>query len=235
MLSNRRHLQLILSALGLSMTFGCSATDTAESADNDAGDAASDTSTAPETAAETGADAEADTGIDAPVSGLIATIVTSKGTIRVLLNDAASPVTVDNFQKYADAKFYDGLLFHRVIPDFMIQGGGMEPGMTERSPLFPAIVNEAATSGLSNLRGTIAMARTSAPNSATSQFFINSVDNTFLDPGGSDPNGYAAFGNVIDGIDVVDAISAVPTHTVGSYEDVPVDDLLIQSLAVELK
>jgi cyclophilin family peptidyl-prolyl cis-trans isomerase len=121
-----------------------------------------------------------------------------------------------------------------VIPDFMIQGGGLEPGLQSRATLFPPIVNEGATSGLSNLRGTIAMARTNDPDSATSQFFINTVDNTFLDATSSKA-GYAVFGKVIEGMDVVDQIEAVPTHTVGSYEDVPVDDVMIESIRVAVE
>ena len=104
--------------------------------------------------------------------------------------------------------------------------------MKTRAPLFPPIVNEASASGLSNLRGTIAMARTNQPDSATSQFFINTVDNTFLDPGQSSPAGYAVFGNVVEGMDIVDEIEAVATHTVGIYEDVPVEDVVIESLRV---
>jgi len=162
------------------------------------------------------------------------------GTIVVELNPTASPITVENFKKYADQSFFDGLIFHRVIKDFMIQGGGLTPDMKEKTPLFPPIVDEAKTSGLSNLRGTIAMARTQAADSATSQFFINVVDNTFLDPGPADagavdPNGYCVFGTVIQGMDVVDEIQVVPTHTVGLYQDVPVDPILINSLAVTLQ
>ena len=166
-------------------------------------------------------------------AALQANIDTSMGLIVVDLNPGASPITVDNFQAYADAQFYDGLIFHRVISAFMIQGGGLNPDMTQKPTLFPPIVNEAVTSGLSNLAGTIAMARTSAPNSATSQFYINTVDNTFLDPSPSNPAGYAVFGMVTEGMDVVHAIEAVATHSVGAYDDVPVDAVLINSITVQ--
>jgi cyclophilin family peptidyl-prolyl cis-trans isomerase len=180
-------------------------------------------------------DTSPDILLDAPEPLLFATILTSKGTIRVELDSEASPITVENFQKYADAEFFDGLIFHRVIDGFMIQGGGMEPGMQTRATLYPPIVNEASSSGLSNLRGTIAMARTNQPDSATSQFFINTVDNTFLDPGQSTPEGYAVFGNVVEGMDVVDQIEKVSTHTVGAHQDVPVEDIVIESIRVVLE
>lgn len=210
----------------------CSASDTQSATAEDAAtsgldDAGAETSTPAEDAAQ--ADVTGDDASGAPA----AVIETTFGTIRIELNPDASPITVENFRKYADASFYDGLLFHRVIPDFMIQGGGLEPGMVERDALFDPIVNEAATSGLSNLRGTIAMARTSAPNSATSQFFINTADNTFLDAGQSDPAGYAVFGTVTEGMDVVDQISAVETHSVGIYDDVPVQDVVMTSVRVQ--
>jgi cyclophilin family peptidyl-prolyl cis-trans isomerase len=165
-------------------------------------------------------------------AALRATIETGLGRIVVELELTATPITVENFQKYADAQFYDGLIFHRVIPAFMIQGGGLDPDLMEKDPLFPPIVNEAVSSGLSNLTGTIAMARTSAPDSATSQFFINTVDNTYLDPSVDNPAGYCVFGDVVEGMSVVTAIEAVPTQTVGSYENVPVNAVLINSIVV---
>jgi len=200
-------------------------------------DATTDTSN--EAAAEAGPDAMAEAspetgpeaGPDATEPMTTATIETSLGTIVVALEREAAPITVDNFQKYADAEYYDGLIFHRVISGFMIQGGGFEPGMQPRATLHPPIENEGASSGLSNVRGTIAMARTSLPDSATSQFFINTVDNLYLDPGNGEA-GYAVFGRVIEGMDVVEAIEAVDTHSVGSYEDVPVDDVVINSIVV---
>ncbi len=166
---------------------------------------------------------------------VVATIETSKGSIVLELDPLAAPITVANFRKYADDAFYDGLIFHRVIKDFMIQGGGLDPDMKTKSATYPPIVNEAKTSGLSNVRGTIAMARTSAPNSATTQFFINTEDNTYLDPGDASPDGYAVFGKVVQGMDVVDTIEAVETTTVGMYKDVPVEDVLIASVKVEDK
>ncbi len=225
---------LFLLACALPLAVGCSSSDPSAGSTAQSDAAASD-SQAPE--AGVGQDAADESAPDAADEAqpphLLATIETLLGTIRVELDDTHAPITVDNFHKYADAQFYDGLIFHRVIPDFMIQGGGFEPGLKQRAALYPPIVDEASASGLSNLRGTIAMARTSNPDSATSQFFINTVDNTFLDPGGSsDPNGYAVFGKVVDGMDVVDQIQAVPTHTVGVYENVPVDDVVMQSVTV---
>lgn len=176
-------------------------------------------------------EAATDAAPEASGPRLLATIETNMGNIVVELNPTAAPITVENFQNYADDQYFDGLIFHRVIKDFMIQGGGLEPGMTPRAATYPPIVNEAPTSGLSNLRGTISMARTSAPDSATSQFFINTVDNEFLNPGGGQA-GYAVFGQVVEGMDVVDEIESVPTGSVGSYDDVPVKDVLIVSIVV---
>src|SRR6516162_7156051 len=135
---------------------------------------------------------------------------TSKGTIKVELFADKAPITVKNFLSYVDDKFYDGVIFHRVIPDFMIQGGGMEPGLKEKKTKDP-IKNE-SDNGLENKRGTIAMARTPRPDSATSQFFVNVKDNAFLDRANAqDRVGYCVFGKVIDGLDVVDKIKAVET------------------------
>jgi len=222
--------------------FGCSTSEDSTQRDAETTHNATTDMAPPDAKPDSHADVTPDQNVSPDVSpdvpaessepSLFATIVTSKGTIRVKLADDASPITVENFQRYADAQFFDGLIFHRVIAGFMIQGGGMEPGMKTRAPLFPPIVNEASASGLSNLRGTIAMARTNQPDSATSQFFINTVDNTFLDPGQSSPAGYAVFGNVVEGMDIVDEIEAVATHTVGIYEDVPVEDVVIESLRV---
>jgi len=152
---------------------------------------------------------------------------TSNGKITIELLQDKAPVTVKNFLRYVDEKFYDGTIFHRVIPDFMIQGGGFEPGMKEKKTHAP-IENEAGN-GLSNARGTIAMARTPEPNSATAQFFINVKDNRPLDRGQADPAGYAVFGRVIDGMDVVDAIRRVETGRRGPHGDVPVQDVIIRS------
>ncbi len=136
---------------------------------------------------------------------------TSMGSIRVELFKDKAPVTVENFLRYVDEKFYDKTVFHRVIGSFMIQGGGFTAADTIRQKkTHDPIVNE-ASNGLKNERGTIAMARTSDPNSATSQFFINVVDNNSLNPGPSDPSGYAVFGKVVQGMDVIDKIRAVST------------------------
>jgi peptidyl-prolyl cis-trans isomerase B (cyclophilin B) len=151
--------------------------------------------------------------------------------LKVELFQDKAPITVDNMLQYVDTKFYDGTIFHRVIPTFMIQGGGFEPGMKREKPTAPPIRNE-ASNALRNERGTIAMARTGDPNSATAQFFINVKDNVDLDrlPGRAGREGYAVFGKVIDGMDVVDKIREVKTRTVGPHEDVPVNDVVIKSI-----
>lgn len=157
------------------------------------------------------------------------TLETTMGAITLELYPDQAPVTVDNFLQYVAEGKYDSTIFHRVIPGFMIQGGGFTPVMMQL-PTNPPIVNE-ATNGLSNTRGTIAMARTSAVNSATCQFFINLVDNTALDHRDSTPQGYgyAVFGNVVDGMDVVDRIAAVRTRSVGMFQNVPVDPVVVTS------
>ena len=153
---------------------------------------------------------------------------TSKGTIKIELNAEKAPVTVQNFLKYVEDKHYDGTIFHRVIKDFMIQGGGMEPGLKEKKTRDP-IKNE-SDNGLKNERGTIAMARTDRPDSATSQFFINVVDNAFLDKANArDKVGYCVFGKVIEGMDVVDKIRKVKT----GRNDVPEEDVIIKSVRVQ--
>ena len=153
-------------------------------------------------------------------------IETTKGDIVVELNEEKAPITCKNFLQYVEDKFYDGTIFHRVIKGFMIQGGGMTPDMRQKS-VRPPIVNE-SKNGLKNDRGTIAMARTSDPDSATSQFFINHGDNDFLNYGVRD-EGYAVFGKVVEGMDVVDAIANVKTRP----GDVPVETVLIKSITVE--
>ncbi|MEZ5626815.1 MAG: peptidylprolyl isomerase [Rhodocyclaceae bacterium] len=152
---------------------------------------------------------------------------TSKGTIVLELDDKAAPVTTENFLKYVRDGFYNGVIFHRVIPGFMIQGGGFEPGMKQKSTRAP-IKNE-AKNGLSNVTGSIAMARTSDPHSASAQFFINLVDNAKLDYPSFDGWGYAVFGKVVEGMDVVKAIGAAPTGTAGGHRDVPTEDITIRS------
>ncbi|HQI80897.1 MAG TPA: peptidylprolyl isomerase [Deltaproteobacteria bacterium] len=153
---------------------------------------------------------------------------TSMGEITLELYPDKAPATVKNFLDYVDEKFYDGLVFHRVIRGFMIQGGGMDAQMKEKATHAP-IVNE-ADNGLKNDRGTIAMARTPDPNSATAQFFINAKDNTFLNFRSKtmDGYGYCVFGKVTKGMDVVDAIEAVPTGNKGFHQDVPLKPVLIK-------
>jgi len=155
---------------------------------------------------------------------------TSKGDITVELFQDKAPISVKNFLSYVDDKFYDGTIFHRVIKGFMVQGGGMTPDMHEKTAKAP-IKNEAAN-GLKNARGTLAMARTSDIDSATCQFFINLVDNVFLDhqQGSPDRFGYAVFGQVVAGMDVVDAIAAAPTGTKGMHGDVPREPITIVSV-----
>lgn len=151
---------------------------------------------------------------------------TSQGTFTVQLFDQQAPVSAENFLKYVDAGFFDGTIFHRVIPGFMVQGGGLTAELQDKKGHAP-IKNEAAN-GLKNKRGTLAMARTSDINSATSQFFINLIDNDFLDhkPGNY---GYAVFGRIDCGMDVVDAIAAVKTGNKSRYQDVPVETVVIES------
>ncbi len=151
---------------------------------------------------------------------------TTLGDITIELFARKAPATVENFLQYVDDGFYDGLIFHRVIPGFMIQGGGMDAHMGEQKTRAP-IKNE-ADNGLSNRRGTLAMARTQVVDSATAQFFINLSDNTFLDHGTRD-FGYAVFGRVTDGMDVVDQIAAVKTGAKGMHQDVPVEPVFITS------
>lgn len=158
----------------------------------------------------------------------VVTLETSKGTIKIELYPDKAPETVKNFLNYVEKKHYDGTIFHRVIPNFMIQGGGMNPGLVEKKTDSP-IKNEAGN-GLSNTKGTIAMARTGQPHSATAQFFINTADNLFLDKEKArDKWGYCVFGKVIEGMDVVDKIKSVSTSDVGEHEAVPKEDIVIKS------
>ena len=152
------------------------------------------------------------------------TIKTNHGDIKVELFEDKAPVTCENFRQYVADGFFTDTIFHRVIPNFMIQGGGMEADMSQKKTREP-IKNE-ADNGESNRRGTLAMARTMDVNSATAQFFINLRDNDFLDHGTRD-FGYAVFGKVVDGMDVVDAIAAVPTGNKGGHQDVPVETVKI--------
>lgn len=158
---------------------------------------------------------------------------TNKGTVKIELWADKTPITAANFLRYVDANFYDGLIFHRVIPGFMVQGGGFTPEMTQKST-YEQIKNE-ATAELKNDRGTLAMARTQVVDSATSQFFINLVNNDFLNHTNETPRGfgYAAFGEVIEGMDIVDEIAAVATGNRGMHQDVPHDDVIIISMTRE--
>ncbi|WP_243373258.1 peptidylprolyl isomerase [Geotalea sp. SG265] len=155
---------------------------------------------------------------------------TSMGTVKIELFKDKAPISVRNFLSYVKDGYYDGLIFHRVIKTFMVQGGGMDADMQPKKTKF-AIKNE-ATNGLSNKRGTLAMARTSVVDSATSQFFINVVDNPFLDHRGKSPDlfGYAVFGQVIEGMEVVDAIRDVKTGSKAGHGDVPVEPVFINSI-----
>lgn len=152
---------------------------------------------------------------------------TNHGNITIKLDEAHAPISSANFIEYVKSGHYNGTIFHRVIPNFMIQGGGMEAGMKQKATR-PSIENE-ANNGLKNLRGSVAMARTSDPHSASSQFFINTVDNDFLNFSAPTPQGwgYAVFGMVTEGLDVVDAIRKVPTGTSGFHSDVPKEDVVI--------
>ena len=162
-------------------------------------------------------------------AGNVVVMDTSLGTMKIELDAAKAPVTVANFLGYVDDKFYDGTVFHRVIPNFMIQGGGFEPGMKQKKT--KAQIKNESSNGLTNQRGTLAMARTNVPDSATSQFFINLKDNGFLNKAeAQDGVGYCVFAKVIEGMDVVDKIKAVKTATKGGHGDVPVQDVVINSV-----
>ena len=157
---------------------------------------------------------------------------TSRGAIEIELDTEKAPETTKNFIQYVKDGFYDGTIFHRVIDGFMIQGGGLQPGMKEKETRDP-IKNE-ANNGLKNARGTIAMARTMEPHSATAQFFINVSDNNFLNHTSPTPDGwgYCVFGRVTNGMDVVDAIKGVATQTKGYHQDVPAEDIVIEKAEI---
>ncbi|MDP6381196.1 MAG: peptidylprolyl isomerase [Phycisphaerae bacterium] len=164
------------------------------------------------------------------MSDSVVVMETSHGTIKIELFLDKAPVTVENFLRYTDDKFYDGTIFHRVIAGFMIQGGGFTPDMKEKQT--NAAINNEATAEAKNLRGTLAMARTNDVHSATSQFFINVVDNAFLDHTDKSARGfgYCVFAKVIEGMDVVDKIRKVATATSGHYGDVPREPVIIKSV-----
>lgn len=160
----------------------------------------------------------------------VVVLKTSLGEIDIQLDPKKAPISSANFLAYVKSKFYDGTIFHRIIPGFVVQGGGFTPDMTEK-PTQPPIKNE-ATNGLKNLRGTISMARTNDPDSATSQFFLNLTDNGALDPGMNGP-GYAVFGKITKGLDVIDKMAQVPTSTVGPFENVPSKPVTLISARVQ--
>lgn len=168
-------------------------------------------------------------GLSSPAWAQKVLLNTSMGDIVVELNAAKAPKTVENFLQYVKEGHYDGTVFHRVIDNFMIQGGGMTPDLKEKSTRAPIALE--SRNGLKNDRGTIAMARRNDPNSATAQFFINVKNNDMLNAGASD--GYAVFGTVVSGMDVVDKIRAVPTGSQGMYSDVPSKPILIQKASVQ--
>ena len=159
-------------------------------------------------------------------------MTTSKGVIELELDAKNAPITVANFLEYVKSGHYDGTIFHRVIPGFVIQGGGLQSGMAEKATRTP-IENE-ADNGLKNLTGAICMARTNEPHSATSQFFINLKDNSFLDhtEKSAEGWGYAVFGRVTSGMDVVEAIAAVATGNAGYHSDVPLEDIVLEKAVV---
>jgi len=158
---------------------------------------------------------------------------TNQGRIVLELWPEAAPVAVENFLTYVREGFYDGLIFHRVVPGFVAQAGGFEPGMVYRQPSQPPIQNEAAN-GQKNRRGAVAMARAFPINSAAAQFFINLSDNPNLDHHGSDPQsyGYTVFGQVVEGMGVVDSMAQAPRETRGQHRDVPVEDVVIQRVRI---
>ena len=160
----------------------------------------------------------------------IIVIETNKGNLEVELDFENAPITAENFLTYVESGHFEGTIFHRVIPNFMIQGGGFTSDGNQKDTMKP--IKLESQNGLKNLRGTIAMARTNVPDSATSQFFINTKDNDFLDYAPGNP-GYAVFGKVINGMDVVDAIEKVKTSSKGYYDDWPVEDVLIVKVYVK--
>lgn len=160
-------------------------------------------------------------------------MTTNKGTITIELNAEKAPVTVENFVQYVKKGHYDGTIFHRVISDFMIQGGGFEPGMKSKDT--DASIKNEADNGLENMLGTIAMARTSDPHSASAQFFINTSDNGFLNHSAPTQQGwgYAVFGKVVEGMDVVETIEEVATGINAGHQDVPVEDVTIEKAEIQ--
>jgi peptidyl-prolyl cis-trans isomerase B (cyclophilin B) len=161
-------------------------------------------------------------------------IETTLGNIEIELFDKNAPISVANFKNYVSSNFYDGVVFHRVIKNFMVQTGGFIEDGTEKENLSPIVLEQTNITGLSNLKGTVAMARTMDPDSATSQFFINTVDNTFLDYSNDSNPGYAVFGKVVSGMDIVLKIENLDTTTkFGQYADWPVEDVIIKKVYVK--
>ncbi|MFC0180864.1 peptidylprolyl isomerase [Thorsellia kenyensis] len=167
--------------------------------------------------------------MNALAEDVIVKMTTNKGPITLVLDDEKAPITVNNFVEYANAGYYEGTIFHRVIPGFMIQGGGFDKELSQKDTRSP-IKNE-AENGLKNVRGSIAMARTGEVDSATSQFFINVADNKFLDNGERD-YGYAVFGKVTEGLDIVDVIANVKTSNQGPHQNVPVEPVVIEKVEI---
>lgn len=158
---------------------------------------------------------------------------TRLGDILIKLHEDKAPESCANFKQYVEDGFYDGTIFHRVIPGFMVQGGGFEPGMSQKSTR--ANIQNEANNGLQNMRGTLAMARTNEPHSASSQFFVNVADNAFLNHSAPNPAGwgYCVFAEVAEGMDTVDAIIGLNTGSAGHHQDVPVEDICIDKATVE--
>ncbi len=175
-----------------------------------------------------GAMALALVGTALPAAAQKVRLATSQGDVVIELAPDKAPKSVENFLQYVKAGHYDGTIFHRVISSFMIQGGGFTPDMAQKPTRAPVALE--ANNGLSNVRGSVAMARTQVLNSATSQFFINVVDNPMLDQAGG---GYAVFGKVVDGMDVVDKIRAVPVGNKGGHQNVPLTEVVIKKATVE--
>lgn len=233
-MSSIRSLWLVASVLVVALAFGCSGGD-APAERTEEGSAATPPSAEPpgnaEEAGEVVPEGEEE-GDVAPGSYPVVEMRTSAGTITLELYPDRAPKTVDNFLSYVRRGFYDGTIFHRVVPGFVIQGGGFTTEMIKKET-EPPIENE-ADNGLRNLRGTICMARTNDPHSATSQFFINTRDNAPLDFRERSLRGwgYAVFGKVIDGMDVIDQIEGVQTTSRDGYQDVPVEPVVIESVRV---
>ena len=184
----------------------------------------------PINASDTLSDRKVGSGEEVSKGKILITIATSLGEITVELAQEKAPLTVENFLRYSGEGFFDNLIFHRVIDGFMVQGGGFNAMMQPKKPFYSPIKNE-SSNGLKNKRGTIAKARTQDPHSATSQFFINLVDNPSLDYSKRN-EGYAVFGHVVEGMEVVDKIAKTPTKVKGPFSDVPRETVLIKTVKI---